>query len=170
MGLIIKKIQMLMKGYPTISDKYDVAPAVLEGSGEVGFGAPVMFGSTTGRYKAFAAATGVGQLAGFVLATNVKAPAVYPATETPAVKPGEAFNLLVRGGIAVELDAALTTVANVKEGAELVIKLADGALGSDATEGVAVVIPGVEFTGIIENKGTAEAPVWIAEVIVKQGL
>ena len=50
MNLIIKnKIQELMQGYPTISDKYDVAPAVLEGATNVVVGAPVTLGTTAGR-------------------------------------------------------------------------------------------------------------------------
>lgn len=166
MGLIIKKIQMLMKGYPTVSDKYDVLPAILDGDTDVAFGEPVMFGATTGRYQAVEAATDVAKIAGFVLATNVKAPAVYPATDTPAVKPGEAFNLFVRGWIAVELADALTDVEKIVEGAPVVISLVDGALGTEAGAGV-VALPGAFFTGIVENKGTVAAPVWIAEIVVK---
>ena len=79
MSLIIKnKIQELMQGYPTISDKYDVAPAVLEGATAVMAGQPVTLGSTAGRYKACSAAADV--VAGFVLATNVKLPDTYPAS------------------------------------------------------------------------------------------
>ena len=58
MSLIIKnKIQELMQGYPTISDKYDVAPAVLEGETEVKAGAPVTYGSTARRHVAVTAAS-----------------------------------------------------------------------------------------------------------------
>ena len=39
MSLIIKdKIQMMMKGFPTVSDKYNVLPAVLDGDAPVDFG------------------------------------------------------------------------------------------------------------------------------------
>ena len=39
MGLIINnKIQELLKGFPTVSDKYNVLPAVLDGDAPVDFG------------------------------------------------------------------------------------------------------------------------------------
>ena len=56
MSLIIKdKIQMLMRGYPTVSDKYDVAGGILEGAEGVKFGDVVQFGATAGYVKGFIA-------------------------------------------------------------------------------------------------------------------
>lgn len=148
MGLIIKnKIQQLMRGYPTISDKYDVAPAVLEGASTVTAGAPVTLGSTAGRYKAPTAKTDV--VAGFVLATNVKVPNTYPASaELQTYGIGEAFNLMIKGFIAVPLDSGATT-AKIVNGAKVFL-LAAGKLTTEdkTTDGAA--IPGAYFTGCYE--------------------
>lgn len=146
MGLIIKnKIQQLMQGYPTVSDKYDVAPAVLEGA-EVACGAPVTFGTTAGRYKACETATDA--VAGFVLATNVKVPSVYPADDAQTYESGDAFNLMFKGFIAVPLDATAVD-ASIKNGAKVAL-LAGGKITtsgvSDATD-----IEGAFFTGLFET-------------------
>ena len=153
MGLIIKnKIQQLMRGYPTISDKYDVAPAVLEGAGTVTAGAPVTLGSIAGRYKASTLMTDT--VAGFVLATNVKVPDTYPAsTELQTYGEGEAFNLMIRGFIACPLDSGATTaeMVNGKQVALMAggkLTTADKATGGSAT---ATVIPDAYFTGCIET-------------------
>jgi hypothetical protein len=167
--IINKTIPMLMVGYPTISDKYDVAPAVLEGSTAVNFGDPVMLGSTTGRYTAFTAGT-IAKFAGFVLATNVKMPSVWPAsTENVTTQPGEAFNRMFKGGIAVSLETTLTTAASITEGSAVVIRLADGKLGTadKAAEGTVVVLPNIVFTGVYENKGTTAAPQYVAEIVLE---
>lgn len=112
MGLIInKKIQMLKLGYPTVSDKYNVAGATLTGSTNVGFGAPVSWDSSNGEgayVKAFDASA---TLAGFVLATNVKVPTTYPAEDNPVYQPGEALNLVVSGYLAVKCNAQISTAA-----------------------------------------------------------
>ena len=72
MSLIIKdKIQMLMRGYPTVSDKYDVAGGILEGAQGVKFGDVVQFGATAGYFKAISAtqtAAAITNVAGFVVA------------------------------------------------------------------------------------------------------
>ena len=48
MGLIINnKIKKFMTGYPTVSDKYNVAGAILSGSSAVKFGDPLMWDSGT---------------------------------------------------------------------------------------------------------------------------
>ena len=112
MSLIIKnKIQELMQGYPTISDKYDVAPAVLEGATAVKAGQLVSMGTTAGRYTSLKTGSGIttaalAQIAGFVLATNAKVPNTYPAsTVDQTYVAGDAFNLMIRGFIAVPLGA-----------------------------------------------------------------
>lgn len=147
MSLIIKnKIQELMQGYPTISDKYDVAPAVLEGDTAVMAGAPVTLGSTAGRYKACAAADDT--VAGFILATNVKLPNTYPAsTQEQTYMSGDAFNLMFKGFLAVPVDAG-ATVANIANG-EKVALLAGGKITTSGTAS-ATDIPGAYFTGCTE--------------------
>lgn len=146
MNLIIKnKIQELMQGYPTISDKYDVAPAVLEGATAVAVGAPVTLGSTAGRYKACALAADV--VAGFVLATNVKVPATYPAAGVQEYVAGDAFNMMFKGFIAVPLDT--TAVANNIANGKAVAMLAGGKLTTSGVSG-ATDIPGAYFTGCKE--------------------
>ena len=146
MNLIIKnKIQELMQGYPTISDKYDVAPAVLEGATNVVVGAPVTLGTTAGRYKACTTAADV--VAGFVLATSVKVPMVYPAAGIQEYAAGDAFNLMFKGFIAVPLDAG-ATAENIANG-KAVAMLAGGKLTTTGTAS-ATNIPGAYFTGCKE--------------------
>lgn len=150
MSLIIKnKIQELMQGYPTISDKYDVAPAVLEGATAVKAGAPVTLGSTAGRYKACAAASDV--VAGFVLATNVKLPDTYPAsTQDQTYVSGDAFNLMFKGFLAVPVDSEATE-ANIANGKKVAL-LAGGKITTSGTAS-ATDIPGAYFTGCTEVVG-----------------
>ena len=146
MNLIIKnKIQELMQGYPTISDKYDVAPAVLEGATNVVVGAPVTLGTTAGRYKACTTAADV--VAGFVLATNVKVPMAYPAAGVQEYATGDAFNLMFKGFIAVPLDTG-ATAGNIANG-KAVAMLAGGKLTTTGTAS-ATDIPGAYFTGCKE--------------------
>lgn len=174
MSLIIKnKIQELMQGYPTISDKYDVAPAVLDGeSTAVKAGQLVSMGTTAGRYTNLKTGSGIttaalAQIAGFVLATNVKVPNTYPAsTADQTYVAGDAFNLMIRGFIAVPLGAKFVDDTNgatergkVKNGVQLAVFL-DGPLAGQmtyhgATDGetsakTAVDVPGAYFTGLTE--------------------
>ena len=55
MGLIIKnKIAQLKKGYPTVSDKYNVQGGIYESDNEgtaLHFGDLLAYGSATGHYK-----------------------------------------------------------------------------------------------------------------------
>lgn len=105
MGLIInKKIQQLMTGYPTVSDKYNVGGAILEGTA-VKFGDLVKRGSTTGYCASAAGAASVAEILGFVLGTNVKLSETWPGS-TVQVNSGEALNLLINGFLAIELDSA----------------------------------------------------------------
>ena len=118
MGLIKGKLglQKMFVGYPTVSDKYDVVPATLSGADVVN-GDVVMYTTDHSVYAKAASITAVTQLAGIVLATNVKVPSTYPAgSANVPTKAGEQFNLMVRGYIAVELDSA-ADLANAKEGA-----------------------------------------------------
>lgn len=165
MGLIIKdKIPMFMRGYPTVSDKYDVAGGVLTGTNAVQFGDPVKFSATKGYFEKGTGMAAITDLAGFVVATNVKLANEWPG-QTVQTQPGEAFNLLVKGFIAVEL-ANTAVVANIAANKAVAIVLATGAL---TTSGVAtaVDIPNCVFTGLYENHGTASAPKYFAEILVK---
>lgn len=161
MSLIIKnKIAQLKKGYPTVSDKYNVQGGVYEGNDELYFGDLVAYGSATGHYTKLADGT-VANIAGICLATNVKLVNKYPGdTENVATVKGEAFNLLVRGFVAVEVAVAAegdtptqaeidATIAAIKEGAPVYVN----ANGQFATSGTA--LPGAYFMGVAEAKGTA---------------
>jgi hypothetical protein len=109
MGLIIKnKIAQLKKGYPTVSDKYNVQGGIYEGDDALHFGDLLAYGSATGHYVKLAATDTVDKLAGICLATNVKLANKYPGDSNASVETlkGEAFNLLVRGFIAVKVKAA----------------------------------------------------------------
>lgn len=110
--MIIKdKISMLRKGYPTVSDKYNVAGGILQsGSADVPFGELVAYGSQVGYYKAATSVEAVGDIAGVILATNVKLSGVWPdENQAGLVKPAEAFNLMLDGYIAIELDDSVET-------------------------------------------------------------
>lgn len=149
MSLILGKdgVQKLMVGYPTVSDKYDVGPAVLEGSAPVLPGDVVMFGSASGSYKPAASLSDMSEVAGIVLATNVKVPGVWPAPTGPvAVNPGEAFGLLVRGFVAVALDADAVK-ADVKEGATVYLTSA----GKVTTVSTSNIATPWKFMGIVEG-------------------
>ena len=148
MAMIIKdKLQMLMKGFPTVSDKYNVLPAVLDGTAPVNFGDVVVYSTTDGYYTKPATITAAAQVAGFVVATNVKLPENYPGT-TIQVNPGEAFNLLHSGYLAVELDSGAVD-ANVAAGKGVAVLPS----GKITTAGVstAIALTNVTFTGTKET-------------------
>lgn len=160
MGLIKGKngIQKMIIGYPTVSDKYDVAPATLEGSSFVYNGDVVMFGSAAGLYKKAASLTAASQIAGIVLATNVKVPSTYPAPAgSVATQTGDAFNLIVKGFIAVELDGGADLSA-CKEGAT-VYCTSTGKLTNVDTSNIAT---SWKFTGIVETQSTKK----VAEIVL----
>lgn len=159
MGLIIKdKIQQLIAGYPTVSDKYGVAGAILEGSTPVKFGSMVKLGSTAGYFTAPASLTAA-TLGGFVVATNVKLTEDWPGN-TVQVNPGEAFNLLVNGFIAVEL-ASNVTIDDITPNAPVYVTAAGDVCGSSTTDAIAV--PNATFTGLYEQQGTK----YVAEIYVR---
>lgn len=167
MGLIIKdKIPMLMKGYPTVSDKYNVAGAELVGATEVNFGDPLVWAASVANNEGYAVKSAIGtgvvtaaaDFAGFAVATNVKLATEWPG-KTVTYKAGEAVNLLVNGYIAVEFDAT-TTVANIKPNAKVYITSA-GVLTLVATNNFDT---GYTCTGIYEDKGTSTAHKYIVEI------
>ena len=148
MAMIIKdKLQMLMKGFPTVSDKYNVLPAVLDGTAPVNFGDVVVYSTTDGYYTKPTTITAAAQVAGFVVATNVKVPENYPGT-TIQVNPGEAFNLLHSGYLAIELDSGAVD-ANVAAGKGVAVLPS----GKITTAGVstAIALTNVTFTGTKET-------------------
>lgn len=164
MGLIInKKITPMMVGYPTVSDKYNVSGAILAGSTAVNFGDLVKVTSTPGYFEKATSAASVDAIAGFVLATNVKVAENWPGT-TVQVNPGEAFNLMIDGFIAVELDTGATS-SYVTPNAPCYVILATGKVTTSdkASAGTVVQLPNCVFTGYKDTSGSAI----IAEVYVK---
>ena len=150
MAMIIKdKLQMLMKGFPTVSDKYNVLPAVLDGTAPVNFGDVVVYSTTDGYYTKPATITAAAEVAGFVVATNVKVPENYPGTVVQ-VNPGEAFNLLHSGYIAVAVDSGATD-ANIAAGKKVAV-LPNGKITTSGTA-TAIDLDGVVFTGTKETVG-----------------
>lgn len=170
MGLIIKdKIQEMIKGYPTVSDKYNVAGAVLTGSNAVKFGDLVKISSTKGYFEAVPSTglTAVTEVGGFALATNVKLAQDWPATNVQ-INPGEAFNLFVSGFMAIELDST-ADADYITPNAKVCVILATGKITTidNAASTTIVELPGVVLTGTYENQGTSASPKYIAEIYVK---
>lgn len=156
MSLIIKdKIKQLMRGYPTVSDKYNVEGGIIEGTNGVNFGDMVVYGSKTGYYKKATALTSINEFAGFVLATNVKLEDTWCGeNKDPVTYPGEAFNLFMNGFIAIALESD-ATLAQIKNGAKVAVVLAtaDVTTADKIAKDTIVELPGYEFTGIYEKQG-----------------
>ena len=176
MGLIIKdKIAQLKKGYPTVSDKYNVQGGVYEGTDEaLYFGDLLAYGTATGHYVKLTDEDTVADLAGICLATNVKLANKYPGDSNSKVETlkGEAFNLLVRGFIAVAIadataayNTALAMPETTDEEKKAKKKAKADAIDSAAHEGAPVylvdgafategedteAVPGVYFMGVAE--------------------
>ena len=164
MGLIIKdRIPMLKKGYPTVSDKYNVTGGILTGDDPAPFGTVVKI-EGQGYFSAVNAGntlSDAAEIGGIVLATNVKMPSDWPAN-TIQVDVNEAFNLFMNGFIAIELDAG-ATIANIVPNAPVYVTDEGGFTDSSSST---FAIPGV-FTGCYENIGTAGSPKYLAEIYVK---
>lgn len=155
MGLIIKdKIQSLMVGYPTTSDKYDVEGGLAKET--LHFGDLVVVDSVEKTYKKVDGE----KVDGIVLATNVKLNTTYPAdAEGPVTVKGEAFNVLIRGRVAVALDSGATASA-IAKGADAKLSTAHKL----STTGTAIAgNVSIKFTGFYEMQGTTI----VAEVEVK---
>lgn len=164
MSLILGKdgIQKLMVGYPTVSDKYNVGPAVNCGEDPIYPGDAVFSEDAEGHgfYVNVSEAESGFTFVGFAVATNVNVPMTYPAPEGPVpFAPGQAFGLLKSGYIAVEV-ASAGAYAGVKEGAPIYLmqsgKVAPGHGSEDA-----LLIPGY-FTGVKEMHGSTP----VAEIFV----
>lgn len=176
MGLILNdKIKMMITGYPTVSDKYNVAGATLTGDTPVKFGDLVKLSDTKGYFEAIKTGDITEdkflKIGGFVLGTNVKLNETWPEGQVQ-VNPGEAFNLLVSGFMAVEL-AEHALEEDIVANGEVYVT-ADGKITTlndsnavEDSEGNDIALYGVVFTGTYENQGTAENPKLIAEIFVK---
>lgn len=170
MGLIKGKngIQKLLVGYPTVTDKYDVIAATLEGSTDCYNGDVMMRGSAHSLYKKAVGTSGsyitsANQIAGVLLATNVKVPSVYPAdSASVATKAGEQFNLIIRGFVAVKLEDTNAVLANAVEGASVYITQ-EGKLTTvpTSTTSTNVLLPW-KFTGVTELQGNDK----VAEIVL----
>ena len=164
MGLIIGKqgIPMMIVGFPTVSDKYNITGGTLAGTTPVKFGDLVKFSATKGYYEAITGAVTVDKIAGFVLGTNVKLNELWPEGQVQ-VNPGEAFNLVLPNSyLAVELDSAAKE-SEVLANAPVAVVLATGKLTSKVVTGTAPALPGVVFTGLVEKHGET----LVAEILVK---
>lgn len=167
MSLIIKdKIKKFIVGYPTVSDKYNVSGATLTGTQPAQFGDLVGYSETKGYFEKLTAVTKAADVAGIVLATNVKLNLTWPEGNIN-VMPGEAFNLLINGFIAVKLDAAATEAkvlpnaqVYVTPSATLTTEINDGAESNPVAN---FALPNVVFTGEVEEQNG----VLIAEIYVK---
>lgn len=156
MSLIIKdKIAQLMCGYPTVSDKYNVEGGINEGPEGLVFGNVIVYGSSTGFYKKGTTITSVDEVAGFVLATNVKLEDTWGVATSsmfgPVTLPGEAFNRFVSGFMAIALKSD-ATIAEIKNGAKVAITLAtcDTTTADKIDDSTIFALPGYTFTGIYD--------------------
>lgn len=162
MGLIIKNALPKFKvGYPTVSDKYNVTGGVLAGETPVKFGDLVKFSATKGYYEAITGAVTIDEIAGFVLATNVKLAVDYPGTKVETL-PGEAFNLtLPMSYMAIKLDSTAVE-GDIKANKQVYAIPATGKCTTVSASNLA--LPGVVFTGEYERGSDG---LFVAEIYIK---
>lgn len=162
MSLIINKsIPMFKQGYPTMSDKYNVTGGILTGNRPAQFGELVITTDTPGYFEAASAGVAsIADIAGVVVATNVKLAQEWPG-ETVQVNVNEAFNLLINGFIAVKL-AATATIGQITVNAPVAVN----ANGEFTTTNDTKVdnLPNVVFTGMYEQQSDGS---YLAEIYVK---
>lgn len=170
-GLIIKdKIPQMMKGYPTVSDKYNVAGGIVSGNLPLNFGDLVAYSATPGYYvKAVGTSLPAAGLAGLVVATNVKLVRQYANGNSTNAETlvGEAFNLLLDGYIAAEVTITADTYTNIAAGKSVYYKLGASATDpivlADSSVGTAA-LTGYVFTGIYDVIDSTHV---LAEIKVK---
>ena len=158
-GSNVPKLQL---GYQTEVNNKGVKGGTIAGNTPVPFGAVVAYGNETGFYTAVTNQTSGGAIAGFALGTLISVPSDYPASDATSYKPGQAFNLMVKGSLAVEIAniAGVTNVSNIVEGADLYVHLTDGNLTTYVNAADTTNYPnyakveGAKFTGIYEDQGT----------------
>ena len=159
MGLIIKdRIKKFIVGYPTVSDKYNASGAILTGENPVVFGDLVGFSSTKGYFEKLTSVTKAEDVAGIVLATNVKLNLLWPEGNVFTM-PGEAFNLLVNGFMAVRLDTGAQE-AKVLANAQVYVT-PQATLTTESASNFA--LPNTVFTGEVEKQGET----LVAEIYIK---
>ena len=128
MGMILNRLKKFTKGYSTAMNNPYTQGGILEGADAVN-GDFLVFGSTDGFYKKDAdLVTNVKNIAGVLLATNVKVTLAYGDNPAVTTKAGEGFNLMVEGFVALPL---ATTGAAIKEG-DPVYVTADGYVANAA--------------------------------------
>lgn len=160
MGLIIKdKLQMMIVGFPTVSDKYNVTGGLLSGTSPVSFGDLVMHDGS-GFYKKVASASSIADIAGFVLGTNVKVAEGF-ATNVVQVNPGEAFNLVLPGSYLAIKVGGISAASDITPNKQLYVDLSDGSVTISSSGTVA--LPGVILTGTWELQGSD----YVCEILVK---
>lgn len=163
-GLILNKsITKMIAGYPTVSDKYNVQGGILSGSTAAKFGDLLGYGSNAGYYTKPASFSAATDVAGVLLATNVKLSLSWPApTGSVTTAVGDALNILVDGFVAMKLDSGATE-AQIANGKQAALILATGLLttADKVTTGI-VLMPGYYFTGMFDTIADGD----IAEVHV----
>ena len=113
MSMIIKdRIPALKRGYPTVSDKYNVAGGIIRSTNGVQIGKLVKYTDTLGTYTEATLLNSVDEIAGILLAVNVKLNRIWPdaGTRPTTYYNGDTFDLFVDGFIAVELDDSISTI------------------------------------------------------------
>lgn len=174
MSLILKdKIDVLMRGYPTVSDKYNVRGATLASDSAVGYFGDIVKIKGNGYFTVASAANTIAdanEVAGVLMATNVKLVQPYGAgssAKAPTM-PGEAFNLMVSGYVALPVEvkgaAETPTAAEIKTALEGIHEGDDAkvtASGKVAKDGT--IEMGWKFTGVTFVDETGEG---LAEVLI----
>lgn len=163
MSLIIKnKIAQLKKGYPTVSDKYNVQGGVYTGEDALHFGDLLAYSGVTGHYKKMTDESEIADLAGICLATNVKLANRYPGDDNSKVEtlPGEAFNLLVRGFIAVAIADATAAYTTAKTAYDAII--ADKTKTAEEKKAAKVTFDAATKTAV-DSAAKEGAPVYLVD-------
>lgn len=168
MGLILKdSLTPLMKGYPSVSDKYNVRGATLSSESEIGYFGNIVTFKGDGYFKVASETskiTSANQVAGVLLATNVKLVTDFfgGASAKAETRPGEAFNLLIGGYVALEVDVAEDSKAS--DALALCVEGVDAKITANGKVSTTGTIDcGWKFTGVtcIDDNGTP-----LAEVVV----
>ena len=164
MGLILgDKVPYLMKGKPTISDKYDVSPATIASTSAVGHPGDIVKFDGKGFFEVVDSThtiTKATDVAGIILAPNVKlVNDFFGGVKAEAVyQTGEAFDLCFKGAIALELDSAVELTA-VKQNGTCYLTSA-GKLTTTSASNIAMPWT---FTGVTETDMAGRK---LAEVII----
>lgn len=152
MSMILNtRIKRLMKGYPTVSDKYDVSGGILGGDAAIEVGTVLALTDTSGVFVPVDAETPADKVAGIALAPNVKLTDIWSGDRRTLVHPGEAVNLCFNGLFAVEVGAEVAAL--IKPGDK--VGLAEGALvihDAAADPATDEELVGWFFTGCTEGK------------------